>query len=79
MYLNFDKPVRVFPKFNSTYISLIFNRDGHHENWESDPNAPKEMIFSFSNNRDKASFVEDYDISKNPKCFECPSNIGNRR
>jgi len=57
----------------------MFDAEGQHESWESDKGAPKEMIFSMASNKDKGDAVEEYDISKNPKSWQCPEVGDGRR
>jgi len=72
MFLKNGKPVHLEPKFDSSFISLLFDANGKHESWETDQNAPKEVILTSSSIKDKGDEVEDYDISNNPESFECP-------
>ena len=47
IYFKFNVPL-----FSPVQSSILFNENGETETWESDPNAPHEMLLSMSTPKD---------------------------
>ena len=70
-----EEPMKVTPKFDPAHTSLLFDVPDAHEEWESDPEAPKEMILSFASSQNKGEGADQYDISSSSKPFSCPTSF----